>query len=89
MYGIFRGVYFGEYERENYKFGLVQLAVTPASFSVLKRIGFIQYCRHKWHFKIHFLLGAAVSYYYYRLCTIARAYACDRLFRRTKNNCPT
>ncbi len=37
MYGIFRGVYFGEYETENYKFGLVQLAVTPASVSVLKQ----------------------------------------------------
>ncbi len=35
MYGIFQGVYFGEYETENYKFGLVQLAVTPASFAVL------------------------------------------------------
>ncbi len=30
----------------------------------------IQYCRHKSNFKIPFLLGAAVSYYYYRLCTI-------------------
>ncbi len=69
----FLGGMFGEYETENYKFGLVQLAVTPASFSALTIIGFIQYCRHKSHFKIQFLLGAAVSYYYYRLCTIDKS----------------
>ncbi len=57
MYGIFRGVYFGEYETENYKFGLVQLAVTPASFSVLK------HCAKTTHFKFQFLLGAAVLYF--------------------------
>ncbi len=45
---------FGEYETENYKFGFIQLAVTPASFSLLTTIGFIQYCRHKSHFKIQF-----------------------------------
>ncbi len=50
MYVIFRGVYFGEYEikknykfvftsykKNYYKFVLVQLSVTPASFSVLKQ----------------------------------------------------
>ncbi len=39
--GIFRGVYFGEYEiMDIYKFGFVQLVVTLASFSVLTAVGF-------------------------------------------------
>ncbi len=37
MYGIFRRVYFGEYETENYKFGFIQLAVTSALFLCWQR----------------------------------------------------
>ncbi len=62
-YGIFRGVYFGEYETKNYKYGIVHLAMTPAFFYVLITIDFIQYSRQKSHLKILFLHRAPVSYY--------------------------
>ncbi len=68
MYGIFRGVYFGEHETENYRFGFVQLAVTSAFFSVLTTINFTQYSLHKSRLKIRFSHWAPVSYYYSLIC---------------------
>ncbi len=60
-YVIFREVKFGKFWKENYTFGFFHLAETPASFTVLTTIWFIQYSRHKSHIKIHFLHRAAVS----------------------------